>query len=57
MIIWLDAQLPPSAAAWITVMFGVNHAYLFPYSIDFDKQPPTFTSTRHLRWKKLFLLP
>jgi predicted nuclease of predicted toxin-antitoxin system len=24
MIIWLDAQLPPSVAAWITATFGVE---------------------------------
>jgi predicted nuclease of predicted toxin-antitoxin system len=24
MILWLDAQLPPSAAAWITATFGIE---------------------------------
>ena len=24
MIVWLDAQLPPSVAAWITATFGIE---------------------------------
>ena len=38
MTIWLDAQLPPSAAAWITATFGIEARDA--------KDPPIFQAAR-----------
>jgi predicted nuclease of predicted toxin-antitoxin system len=42
MIIWLDAQLPPSAAAWITATFGVEAHAVRDLGLRDAKDSPIF---------------
>lgn len=46
MIIWLDAHLPPSAAAWITVTFGIETHAVRDLGLRNAKDPPIFQAAR-----------
>ena len=46
MIIWLDAQLPPSAAAWITATFGIEARAVRDLGLRDAKDPPIFQAAR-----------
>ena len=46
MIIWLDAQLPPSAAAWITAMFGIEARAVRDLGLRDAKDQPIFQAAR-----------
>ena len=46
MIIWLDAQLPPSAAAWITAMFGIEARAVRDLGLSDAKDQPIFQAAR-----------
>jgi predicted nuclease of predicted toxin-antitoxin system len=46
MIIWLDAQLPPSAAAWITATFGAETHAVRDLGLRDAKDPPIFQAAR-----------
>ena len=46
MTIWLDAQLPPSAAAWIEATFGVECRAVRDLGLRDAKDPPIFQAAR-----------
>jgi predicted nuclease of predicted toxin-antitoxin system len=46
MILWLDAQLPPSAAAWITATFGIVAHAVRDLGLRDAKDPPIFQAAR-----------
>src|SRR5712691_600728 len=46
MTIWLDAQLPPSAAAWIAATFGVEAQAVRDLGLRDAKDGPIFTAAR-----------
>ena len=46
MILWLDAQLPPSAAAWITATFGIAAHAVRDLGLRDAKDPPIFQAAR-----------
>jgi len=46
MIIWLDAQLPPSAAAWIPATFGIEARAVRDLGLRDAKDPPIFQAAR-----------
>ena len=46
MIIWLDAQLPPSAAAWITATFGIEAHAVRDLGLRNAKDPAIFQAAR-----------
>ena len=46
MIIWLDAQLPPSAAAWIAATFGIEARAVRDLGLRDAKDPPIFQAAR-----------
>jgi len=46
MILWLDAQLPPSAAAWITATFGMEAYVVRDLGLRDAKDPPIFQAAR-----------
>ena len=46
MILWLDAQLPPSAAAWITTTFGIEARAVRDLGLRDAKDPPIFQAAR-----------
>jgi predicted nuclease of predicted toxin-antitoxin system len=46
MILWLDAQLPPSAAAWITATFGVVAQAVRDLGLHDAKDSPIFQAAR-----------
>jgi predicted nuclease of predicted toxin-antitoxin system len=46
MILWLDAQLPPSAAPWITATFGVEAVAVRDLGLRDAKDPPIFQAAR-----------
>ena len=46
MIIWLDAQLPPSAAAWITAAFGIEARAVRDLGLSDAKDQPIFQAAR-----------
>ena len=46
MIIWLDAQLPPSAAAWITATFGVEARAIRDLGLRDAQDSPIFQASR-----------
>jgi predicted nuclease of predicted toxin-antitoxin system len=46
MIIWLDAQLPPSAAPWITATFGIEAHAVRDLGLRDAKDPPIFQAAR-----------
>ncbi len=46
MIIWLDAQLPPSAAAWITATFGVEARAVRDLGLREAQDSPIFQAAR-----------
>ena len=46
MILWLDAQLPPSAAAWITAKFGVEARAVRDLGLRDAQDSPIFQSAR-----------
>ena len=46
MILWLDAQLPPSAAAWITATFGIEACAVRDLGLRDAKDPPIFHAAR-----------
>lgn len=46
MIIWLDAQLPPSVAAWITATFGIEAHAVRDLGLRDGKDPPIFQAAR-----------
>lgn len=46
MIIWLDAHLPPSAAAWITATFGIEARAVRDLGLRDAKDPPIFQAAR-----------
>ena len=46
MIIWLDAQLPPSAAAWITATFGVEARAIRDLGMRDAQDSPIFQAAR-----------
>src|SRR5437870_10186521 len=45
-IIWLDAQLPPSVAAWITATFGIEARAVRDLGLRDAKDPPIFQAAR-----------
>lgn len=46
MIIWLDAQLPPSVAAWITATFSVEAHAVRDLGLRDAKDSPIFQAAR-----------
>ena len=46
MIIWLDAQLPPSVAAWITATFGIEARAVRDLGLRDAKDRPIFQAAR-----------
>lgn len=46
MIVWLDAQLPPSIAAWITATFGIEAHAVRDLGLRNAKDPSIFQSAR-----------
>jgi predicted nuclease of predicted toxin-antitoxin system len=46
MIIWLDAQLPSSAAAWITATFGMEAHAVRDLGLRDAKDAPIFQAAR-----------
>src|SRR5947209_4917525 len=46
MTIWLDAQLPPSAAAWITATFGFEARAVRDLGLRDAKDQPIFQAAR-----------
>src|SRR4051794_17505588 len=46
MIIWLDAQLPPSIAAWITETFGIEAHALRDLGLRDARDPAIFQAAR-----------
>ncbi|HTU20912.1 MAG TPA: DUF5615 family PIN-like protein [Gemmataceae bacterium] len=46
MILWLDAQLPPSVAAWITATFGIEARAVRDLGLRDAKDPPIFQAAR-----------
>jgi predicted nuclease of predicted toxin-antitoxin system len=48
-IIWLDGQLPPSAAAWITATFGIEAHAVRDLGLRKAKDPPIFQAARAAR--------
>jgi predicted nuclease of predicted toxin-antitoxin system len=46
MIIWLDAQLSPSAAAWITATFGIKAHAVRDLGLRDAKDTPIFQAAR-----------
>lgn len=46
MIIWLDAQLPPSVAAWIAATFGIEARPVRDLGLRDAKDPPIFQAAR-----------
>ncbi len=46
MILWLDAQLPPSAAPWITATFGIEAHAVRDLGLRNAKDPPIFQAAR-----------
>jgi predicted nuclease of predicted toxin-antitoxin system len=46
MILWLDAQLPPSVAAWITATFGIEARAVRDLGLRDAKDPPIFEAAR-----------
>ncbi len=46
MTIWLDAQLPPSVAAWIKTTFGVEAVPVRDLGLRDAKDPPIFQAAR-----------
>ncbi len=46
MIVWLDAQLPPSAAAWISDTFGVETHAVRDLGLREAKDPSIFQAAR-----------
>jgi predicted nuclease of predicted toxin-antitoxin system len=46
MIIWLDAQLPPSAPAWITATFGIEAHAVRDLGLRDAKDPSIFQAAR-----------
>src|SRR5439155_24857559 len=47
MIIWLDAQLPPSAAAWITSTFGIEARAVRDLGLRDAQDPAIFQAARN----------
>lgn len=46
MTLWLDAQLPPSAAAWITATFGIAAQAVRDLGLRDAKDSPIFFAAR-----------
>ena len=46
MIVWLDAQLPPSVAEWITATFGIEAHAVRDLGLRDAKDPPIFEAAR-----------
>lgn len=46
MIIWLDAQLPPSVAAWITATLGIEAHAVRDLGLRHAKDAPIFQAAR-----------
>lgn len=46
MIIWLDAQLPPSVAAWITATFGIEARAVRDLGLRDAQDSPIFEAAR-----------
>ncbi len=46
MIIWLDAQLPPSVAVWITATFGVEARAVRDLGLRDAQDAPIFEAAR-----------
>jgi predicted nuclease of predicted toxin-antitoxin system len=46
MIPWLDAQLPPSVAVWITATFGIEARAVRDLGLRDAKDPPIFQAAR-----------
>src|SRR5713101_3151805 len=46
MTIWLDAQLPPSAAEWITSIFGIEAHAVRDLGLRDAKDSPIFQAAR-----------
>src|SRR5436309_9124397 len=46
MIIWLDAQLPPSPAAWITATFGIEARAVRDLGLREAQDEPIFQAAR-----------
>jgi predicted nuclease of predicted toxin-antitoxin system len=46
MILWLDAQLPPAVAAWITTTFGVEAHAVRDVGLRDAKDPVIFQAAR-----------
>src|SRR5947209_1248550 len=46
MILWLDAQLPPSAAAWLTATFGVEARAVRDLGLRDAQDAPIFQAAR-----------
>jgi predicted nuclease of predicted toxin-antitoxin system len=46
MIVWLDAQLPPSVAAWITATFGIESHAVRDLGLRDAKDQPIFQAAR-----------
>jgi predicted nuclease of predicted toxin-antitoxin system len=46
MIIWLDAHLPPSLAAWIQATFGVETHAVRDLGLRDARDPPIFQAAR-----------
>lgn len=46
MILWLDAQLPPSVAVWITATFGIEARAVRDLELRDAKDPPIFQAAR-----------
>ena len=46
MILWLDAQLSPSVAAWITATFGIEAHAVRDLGLRDAKDPPIFAAAR-----------
>ncbi|HET6574836.1 MAG TPA: DUF5615 family PIN-like protein [Fimbriiglobus sp.] len=46
MTIWLDAHLPPLAAAWITATFGIEAHAVRDLGLRDAKDPPIFQAAR-----------
>lgn len=46
MILWLDAQLPPSLAAWITATFGIETHAVRDLGLHDAQDPTIFQAAR-----------
>jgi predicted nuclease of predicted toxin-antitoxin system len=46
MILWLDAQLPLSAAGWTTATFGIEARAVRDLGLRDVKDPPIFAAAR-----------